>query len=77
MSQTSFSLHPAFHLPWYSQPFGNSWGQDWATYELNQPLLSPRPLQFPVLCPAASCPLVPLYIHLFLLFNFYFYFFYY
>lgn len=45
-----------------TQPFGDSWGQDWVTYELNQPLLSPRPLQSPVLWPAVSCPLVPLYI---------------
>lgn len=66
----------------YSQPpLGNSRGQDWVTYELNQHLLlSPRAPAVPSLfCPAAlaSCPPVPLYIHLFLLFNFYFYFFYY
>jgi len=39
-----------------TQPFGNSWGQDWVTYELNQPLLSPRPLQFPG---SLSCSLLP------------------
>lgn len=78
----SFFLHPAHHLLWYLHPpFGNSRGQDWVTYELNQHLLlSPRAPAVPSLFgPAAhaSCPPVPLYIHLFLLFNFYFYFFYY
>lgn len=79
----SFFLHPAHHLLWVlTTP---SWEQpgpgDWVTYELNQHLLlSPRAPAVPSLfCPAAlaSCPPVPLYIHLFLLFNFYFYFFYY
>jgi hypothetical protein len=61
----------------YLQPLGNSRGQDWVTYELNQHLLlSPRAPAVPrIFCPAAfaSCPLIPLYIHLFLLFNFYFF----